>query len=524
MRIKTIGITTTPVSASVTALVLMAGGLAAGGVPAVADEVSATSTAALPFDFDGDGYADLASGVPGEDIGRRASKSDAGAVHVLYGSASGPTANDEIWHQDTPGIKGGSEKEDFFGGVTVSGDFDADGYADLAVGIPDEDLGGREDAGAVQIIYGGPGGLTTRDQLWHQNTAGIPGANEDIDVFGSALAAGDFDGDGYCDLAIGSWLEEFGSDPYGRAVVLYGSGSGLTASGLQVWHPGLLGDRSEYLGSAVVAGDFDGDGWDDLGLVASAPVAGGDPGATLLHIVPGSAAGLTATGSQILDADVLNTGGAWVDAFYGPVVADFHADGRDEHAASGLDGTVGVLYSGDDGLDPATAEAFDLDAGDPVSSPLFSAKAAGDLTGDGAAELAVGRPISDSAGGDTSYPGGAVYLLTGSATGLEVTPGVLWQDTPGIPGRDESEDAFGASLTVLGRSDGSPGWLVVGDPGEALGSTVYAGRVVVVPGSSTGLVPTSARAWHQDSAGIRGKAEDGDFFGVMYDFDVQPVP
>ncbi len=57
----------------------------------------------MPFDFDGDGYADLAVGAPGENVG---GKRDAGAVHVLYGSASGPTARDQVWHQNRKGIKG----------------------------------------------------------------------------------------------------------------------------------------------------------------------------------------------------------------------------------------------------------------------------------------------------------------------------------------------------------------------------------------------------------------------------------
>lgn len=477
--------------------------------------------ATIPFDFDGDGYADLTVGVPGEGI---RSKDDAGAVQVLYGSASGPTARDEIWHQDTPGIKGGAEPDDFFGYVLGSGDFDADGFADLAVGIPEEGLGGRELVGAVQIIYGGPSGLTTRDQLWHQDRPGIPGVNEALDVFGCSLAVGDFDGDGFADLAIGSWLEEIGDEILGRVVVLHGSGSGLTAAGVQAWHPLKLGDQSEFLGSALVSGDFDGDGRDDLGIVASAPVGEEDPGQTLLHVLRGSASGLIATGSQLLDAAVLDAGDAWIGSFYGPMSADFNGDGRDDLAASDLDGTLGVIYSDADGLDPTTAETFELDAADPVPDPNYGAKAAGNLIGDGAAELVVTRAWSNSTGGDESYPGGAVYVLTGSATGLQVNPGVLWQETPGIPGRDEAEDFFGGSLAVLGRGDGTPGWLAIGSPFEALKSTEFAGRVVVVPGSLAGLVPTSASAWHQDSPGIRGRAETGDIFGAFSDTDFQPVP
>ena len=90
--------------------------LVAGLAPVVTGPVAqAAPRAAMPFDFDGDGYADLAVGVPGEDLGSRASKRDAGAVQVLYGSKYGPTARDQLWHQDSKGIKGAAERGDNFG-------------------------------------------------------------------------------------------------------------------------------------------------------------------------------------------------------------------------------------------------------------------------------------------------------------------------------------------------------------------------------------------------------------------------
>ncbi len=64
-------------------------------------------------DYDGDGKDDFAVGVSGEDIG---AIGDAGAVSVLYGSASGlTTAGDQLWHQSAPGVLGGSETGDVFG-------------------------------------------------------------------------------------------------------------------------------------------------------------------------------------------------------------------------------------------------------------------------------------------------------------------------------------------------------------------------------------------------------------------------
>src|SRR3954452_2357732 len=96
----------------------------------VAGAVTTTSVAgavapALPYDFDGDGYADLAVGVPDDPGG--------GAVNVLYGSHDGITASgDQYWTQDSPGVKGVRAKGDKFGRAIASADFDRDGFADLA--------------------------------------------------------------------------------------------------------------------------------------------------------------------------------------------------------------------------------------------------------------------------------------------------------------------------------------------------------------------------------------------------------
>ncbi len=117
------------------------------------------------------------------------------------------------------------------GTALASWDFDADGHADVAVGIPDKRLGDAFGAGAVLVLYGSPSGLTARDQWWTQDSPGVKGASESWDSFGSALAAGDLDGDGYADLAVGAPREAVGSAEQAGAVhVLYGAPTGLTAA------------------------------------------------------------------------------------------------------------------------------------------------------------------------------------------------------------------------------------------------------------------------------------------------------
>ena len=117
------------------------------------------------------------------------------------------------------------------------------------------------DTGIVQVLYGTVGGLTaTGDQLWRQDVAGVQGGEEPDDRFGYALAAGDFDGDKYVDLAIGVPYEAIGTEDQAGAVnVLYGSSFGLSAAGDQLWYQGSgglqgtaeTGDRFGYALAAI---------------------------------------------------------------------------------------------------------------------------------------------------------------------------------------------------------------------------------------------------------------------------------
>jgi hypothetical protein len=143
-------------------------------------------------DINGDGRADLVAGVPGEGVGGPSgSVPNAGGVNVIYGSGSGLTATgNQFFSQNTATIEDEAELRDSFGLALAVGDFKGDNGADLAVGVPGEDIGSVSDAGGVNAIYGSGSGLTTTDdQFFSQNTAGIEDGAEPSDLFGNALAS-----------------------------------------------------------------------------------------------------------------------------------------------------------------------------------------------------------------------------------------------------------------------------------------------------------------------------------------------
>jgi hypothetical protein len=113
-------------------------------------------------------------------------------------------------------------------------DYNGDGFDDLAIGEGRETINGVEFAGAVNVLYGTDGGLRAKgDQFWHQDSPGIRGRAKLSEVFGRALAAGDFDNDGFDDLAVGGSGDSLGGVKGGAVNVIYGSAAGLAVADLE---------------------------------------------------------------------------------------------------------------------------------------------------------------------------------------------------------------------------------------------------------------------------------------------------
>jgi hypothetical protein len=471
-----------------------------------------TARAECRGDFNGDGFSDLAIGVPGETI----SGIRCGAVNVLYGSASFLTSTgNQRWHQSVTGVPGSIESGDGFGFALAVGDFDGDGFDDLAIGVSEEDVGTIQSAGAVNVLYGSASGLgTARAQLWTQTSSGA-GVSETADRFGLSLAAGDFDGDGRDDLAIGVPFEDVGSAVGAGAVnVLYGTANGLSTLGSQDWTEnsisGTAADTGDQFGRALAVGDFDGDGRDDLAVGAPGETLLGQASAGAVIVMRGGSNGLVATGAQLWSQNATGIAGAGEagDRFgYSLTAGDFNGDGYDDLAAGvpfedvggGTDaGAVNVVYGSAAGLTANGSQLLfqdpnilDSEDGDHFGWSL----AAGDATGDGRAELVIGVP-----GENTDR--GAIQAFRGTATGLVRLRTVGAR----VQGGSQPGDRFAEALAV-GDFDGNGRCEVVaGTPRDDVGTIADAGSITM-------LSTTVVQHFHQDTTGILGTAAVFDSFG-----------
>jgi hypothetical protein len=522
--------------------------LALGAIPAVA-QIPGTTEGADQFgyavasgDFDDDGFADLAVGVPYEDlVSSGLNRTDAGAVNVVYGTAAGlDDAGAQLWSQNSAGVGDQVESGDRFGTAVAAGDFNGDGYADLAIGAPQEDYGSLADMGQVHVLYGSGIGLTGTGSFFFAASPGtVPG-----DRYGNALAAGDFDGDGFDDLAMGaSNADAGGLTNAGLVLVYFGSAGGVTSAGAQTWHQSSTGvldvcEGYDSFGASLAAGDFDGDGYDDLAVGVINESVGAASGAGAVNVLYGAAAGLTATGDQFWHQDVTGVLDA-AEAYDGFGVAlaaghfddDAYADlavgvyGEDV-GAIGEAGAVNVLYGtsgvglsdiGDDFWHQDVTGILDVaeSYGSGYGDTYGNAVAAGDFDGDGWDDLAIG--VRWEAVGAVNYAGAASVLYGSLRSGLTATSNDLWhQNAAGIPDAVESNDWFGWALAAGDFNGDGYTDLAAGVPLEDVSGFEAAGAVSTIYGSAADLTGVGAEFLYQGAvlartgSGVASAARGGD--------------
>jgi VCBS repeat-containing protein len=349
------------------------------------------SSVSAAGDVNGDGFVDLIVGAPfGNDGG-----SNAGEAYVVFGKAAGlgtvdgsgramldltslSPADGFVIQDDVTGDNAGWS-------VSAAGDINGDGFADVIIGAPGGDDGGNY-AGEAYVVFGGASGLGTLDGAGRSvvDLASFSPAQGFIvrgDAAGDATgigvsSAGDVNGDGLADLIVGASLGDDGGDIAGEAYVVFGKASGfgtvdgtgrsvvdltsLSPANGFVIQGDAAGDEAGY--SLSSAGDVNGDGIADLIVGAR----GGDDGgsnAGEAYVVFGTTSGfgtVDGTGRSVVDLTTLA-------------------------AANGF------VVQGDEATDWAG----------------LSVSKAGDVNGDGFADIIVGAPL----GADAGVNAGEAYVV-----------------------------------------------------------------------------------------------------------------
>lgn len=394
---------------------------------------------------------------------------------------------------------GGHENGDQHGAAVAAGDFNGDGFDDLAMGAPSEALGSLVYAGAVSVNYGSPNGVTHLGAITY-TAANMGGAQTAGASVGWSLASADFDGDGYDDLAIGAPFETVGAAvSAGRVYVMRGSQNGLLSwiNWIQT-NVGGLQETSDWFGFSLATGHLNGDTHPDLIM--------GSPGENsfqgTVHYALGTSSGPFGTGGSVSMSDA--GGAANTGDYLGWSVATGNVmGGPEEEIITGAPGypaitTQGPAQYGVILVTPGgpTVPAVSITDLYPPVSPQAGARfghsvAAGRVRSGTYEAVVIGEPDRDVSG---IVGAGRVLVYAGGAKGLSGTFEQLYSSSAG--GVLDTNGSFGEAVAVGYFWDPSDGYedLAVGSPDAALQTGVAGlGQVQIMNGGPAG--PSGGYGW-----------------------------
>ena len=397
-------------------------------------------------DVNGDGYSDI---ITGHYLGSIGGPTEEGAAFVHLGSPTGVST--------TPAtiIDGGQASAWMGRSVAGAGDVNGDGFGDVLVGAVTY-TNGQALEGAAFLYLGSSAGVSN---VFHRRfELNFSGAN----VGECVATAGDVNGDGFSDMIVGA--ENYGGSLLGAAAIYHGGTEYTSVTPSAQW---TYSQTNALAGWCVAhAGDLNGDGYSDVAIGAK-DAASGQAGEGLVFVHYGSTTGIGTVPDLTLQINVAGAGfGACVNTA-GDVNGDGYADLAVGAPLAGGTGRVDVFLGGPAGLSPVASWTR---AGTVGSAYGTSVMTAGDVNSDGFADLIIGGPQAD-----------LVDVFLGSATGLAVGPHVNFSPPSG-------GIRFGYAVSTAGDVNGDGhSDVIIGAPGFSNGQ-LDEGAAFVYHGSDTGLI------------------------------------
>ncbi len=397
-----------------------------------------------------------------------------------------PVYIDPAWQ-----VAGEQSQSSWFGWkVQAAGDVNQDGFDDVVVAAPFFHTG-NQSAGKIYLYYGNPQGLSDTP-AWTSS-----GDNSNRALFGWSVASGDFNADGYSDLAVGAPSRADTGDTVGKAFVFMGSFNGPVPAS---WTSSGDSQPGAFFGTSIAsAGDTNGDGFDDL--LVGAPGASISGGASSLpgkvFLFAGSASGPSSSAVWTSTGDnQQGSGFGWSVACAGDVNADSYTDiiiGAHLYDMAGTDTGRAYLYLGSQTF-PSTTPAW-AESGDVQPGAQFGwSVSGGAIDVDGYSDLVVSAPGYDA----PAASAGRIYAYRGGDSNTGLGSSYWWVScADGHAGAQ-----FGWSVAIAGDvNDDGYGEILAGAPGDSEAGN-GAGKIWLFDGSPAGpLEPSSFSSSGDEQAG-----------------------